>query len=288
MKSLKKLLILFMVIFCISMINVTSVFAEESTEITPAEDFKFRYMWFSGDSANKMIILDKYVGDEDVEKIVIPETYMDNGVERKVVEVGYECFSGLTNLKSITLPSTITAIGTESFKNCTSLEKVEGLVECDGFFIGKRAFTGCTSLNEFPIYENVEYDVWAYAFENTPWYENLVENDTDNIIMIGTTIVDMNDCSGDVKIPENATKIVNSAFCQDEEGEVPTINHNITSVYIPSKLDDIENFYPIEYSKNLKSVTVAEGNEVFYSENGILFENSIFTVKYFISFSYCN
>lgn len=56
----------------------------------------------------------------NLEKIVIPEEH--NGA--KVTKIAEDGFKNLENLKSISIPDTVTIIGARAFENCTSLKSV--------------------------------------------------------------------------------------------------------------------------------------------------------------------
>ena len=82
------------------------------------------------------------------------------------------CFYGCTNLKEITLPSSLTTInnGSESgqsgaFFGCTSLTNVGGMENL--VTIGRYAFRGCTSLAQDIDLPNAEGTIGVMAFYNT-------------------------------------------------------------------------------------------------------------------------
>ena len=80
--------------------------------------------------------------------LTIPEkiTYFHAGEEReaKVTSIhGYNNIQG-SNIVEVTLPSTVTYIGEETFYNCSSLTQINGLSNC--YRIGRRAFDSCKSL----------------------------------------------------------------------------------------------------------------------------------------------
>lgn len=62
-------------------------------------------------------------------------------IEEGITTIGYGCFSGCTNLKTVKLPSTLTSIGESAFAN-TSIEG-ETLVIDKVTSIGKAAFDSC-------------------------------------------------------------------------------------------------------------------------------------------------
>ena len=80
--------------------------------------------------------------DED---LWIPET-SPNG--ETVVRVATGAFAENVELKTLTIPATVTRIDNEAFKGCTRLQAVYG---CESLkAIGKQAFRYCAALAEFP------------------------------------------------------------------------------------------------------------------------------------------
>lgn len=142
-------------------------------------------------------------------------------------------FSGFTELESITLPSTVTSIGSWTFKDCTSLTDVnlnDGLET-----IGGRAFWGCTSLETITIPESV-IEIGEYAFGNCTALATLVVPGNVSVLSTGLcygcevlTDLELNDglieiqdkvvyhCSEltEVTIPNTVTTIAEKAFYSD-------------------------------------------------------------------------
>ena len=77
--------------------------------------------------------------------IVIPEKIAD----LPVTAIGFGAFYGLSSLKSITLPDSLTVIDTAAFYNCSSLTGVD--IPASVTTIGDNAFFGCSSLTEITI-----------------------------------------------------------------------------------------------------------------------------------------
>ena len=84
------------------------------------------------DGWNKTLTLDMYISEcyEYISNItitndfVIPE-YIDYKNERyKVTEIHEYAFKGLTNLTSVTIPSSVTKVGENAFSGCTALKNV--------------------------------------------------------------------------------------------------------------------------------------------------------------------
>ena len=56
--------------------------------------------------------------------VVIPESVTYQYSTYSVVSIRYRAFSDCTNLKSVSIPNTITAIGDEAFRNCSELTSI--------------------------------------------------------------------------------------------------------------------------------------------------------------------
>ena len=99
--------------------------------------------------------------DTTIDELVIPNTIIKNGIERKVVEIDEQAFLGLENLKSVTIPSNVKIIDSKAFKQCKQLTNVNlsaGLVT-----IGGSAFTECDSLKSVVLPSTVK-TIHMYAF----------------------------------------------------------------------------------------------------------------------------
>lgn len=97
-------------------------------------------------TVNKLIIIGR-ISSTDLLKIrTMPALYILN-MENATIErntIASNAFSGIKNLLSITLPSTITSIGTGAFENCSGLIYV--IFTSDNTSIGSSAFANCTGL----------------------------------------------------------------------------------------------------------------------------------------------
>ena len=70
-----------------------------------------------------------------------------------VVEIEKDGFRGCSKLESITIPNSVTSIGTLAFHLCVSLKNVE--IPNSVTSIGSYAFAGCTSLETIVIPDSV-------------------------------------------------------------------------------------------------------------------------------------
>ena len=80
-----------------------------------------------------------------LEEIVIPKKH--NGLT--VVKIADEGFADCKNLKSITIPDSVTSIGSSAFSGCSGLTSIT--IPNSVTSIGYRAFYGCTSLTSITL-----------------------------------------------------------------------------------------------------------------------------------------
>ena len=88
-----------------------------------------------------------YNGNAD--NVVIPKTY--KGLPVKIIEDS--AFNCQTRLKSVTIPNSVTSIGSSTFSGCTGLTSIT--IPDRVTSIGERAFRGCTGLTSITIPNNV-------------------------------------------------------------------------------------------------------------------------------------
>ncbi len=79
----------------------------------------------------------------------IPETLPYNGINYRVVSIGYDAFSDCKELTSITIPNSVTSIGEYAFYKCSGLTSVT--IPNSVVYIGNGAFSNCSNLTSFTI-----------------------------------------------------------------------------------------------------------------------------------------
>ncbi|MCD8039354.1 MAG: leucine-rich repeat domain-containing protein [Lachnospiraceae bacterium] len=82
-----------------------------------------------------------------------------------VTAIADSAFEYNTSITKVTLPSTITSIGSSEFSECTNLSEVDGLSELNITSIEDSTFYGCTSLASIDIPDSVA-SFGEYAFQN--------------------------------------------------------------------------------------------------------------------------
>lgn len=116
--------------------------------LTKAEIVLIDGLYYSLGSTTAQVVKDQ-TSDKSVYSayttITIPASVTYNNYTYPVTSIGTSAFEALTNLQSVTLPSSITAINTDAFYGCTKLGSVnlpEGLTA-----INLRAFYNCNLTN---------------------------------------------------------------------------------------------------------------------------------------------
>ena len=132
-----------------------------------AETVKIGNLYYSLSATTAQVVNDQS-SDKSVYKdytsVTVPASVTYNNYTYPVTSIGTSAFEGLTNLQSVTLPTSVTTIGTDAFYGCTKLGSVnleEGLTT-----INLRAFYNC-NLTEITIPSTVT-SIGNSAFKGNP------------------------------------------------------------------------------------------------------------------------
>ena len=160
-----------------------------------------------------------YNGNAD--NVVIPKTY--RGIPVK--EIKDSAFNCQTRLKSVTIPNSVTSIGSSTFSGCTGLTSIT--IPDRVTSIGERAFRGCTGLTSITIPNNVT-SIGTEAFRGCTGLTS---------VTMGNSVTSIGDsafkgCSGltSMTIPDGVTSIGNSAFYGCNGLTSVTIPDSVTSI----------------------------------------------------------
>ena len=194
---------------------------------------------------------------------------------RKSIPYGI-CYSAI-NLNKVTIPGTVTEIGSEAFSGCTSLDKIalpETLTK-----IGSSAFSGCTSVINVSIPKTVT-TIGDYSFQDCTSLESVVieANSKKGFeTVIGQSA--FNGCKSltSITIPGNVTSIGKYAFsnCNDLIAKVYNnstgltycknnkINYRIIGSFNKAHNIEVQNgtCTNIDESTELKVNELKEGND---------------------------
>ena len=170
-----------------------------------------------------------------------------NGYE--VTAIGDGAFENMDALVEVYLPDSVISIGARSFRNCTSLQHIEG----DGVTeIGEEAFYNCIALRDFSFGKQKEYQVKVMnnAFYNVPALEST--DDREGLMDITVSQNSGGEGSeggeggeGSEEIPSFAGNLyLGSVTYEEGITRIPAGNHYgnllLASVYLPRSLRSIE------------------------------------------------
>ena len=214
--------------------------------VAGAENVEINGIWYELASAGKWArVIQKpnyeyYKGSVD-----IPESVTYGGTEYRVEIIESSAFRGCNELTSITIPNSISNIGSYAFQGCTGLTSITipnrvsdisnyAFSGCTGLTsitipssvktISDHAFYGCTSLTSISI-PNSLTKIGDNAFSGTGWYND----HPDGIMYLGNWLIGYKGetLTGHWSIPEGIIGIAGSAF-KDCSG--------ITSLTIPNSV----------------------------------------------------
>ncbi len=192
---------------------------------------------------NGTITITKYTGSGGA--ISIPDTIND----LPVTSIGYEAFGYCTNLTSVTIPNSVTSIGTMAFHGCTltSITIPNSVTN-----IGSIAFGGCKNLISVTIPSSV-ISIKEAAFSQCPSLTNVMI--LDGVISIGRLAFSGCTNLANITIPNSVTGIGSRAF---------TGCSSLVSISIPDGVTEIPHgtdlFGMFSRCTSLTNVTI--GNSV--------------------------
>ena len=211
-----------------------------------------------------------------------------------VTTIGLHAFRDCRNLKSITLPDSVTEIEDEAFKNCRYLKSVtlpDGLTT-----LGEQAFAHCLALDEIVLPDGLNeigtsafYDCTALKTVSLP----------DDLTVLGAGAFKACTALTDVRLPDSLTEIGNYAFSECTaltDVRLPeglaligngTFNgcRSLTDIVIPDGVTSIveDMFYGCDTLKSItipESITVIGANAFFgcYALTNVILPDNITTI----------
>ena len=145
--------------------------------------------------------------DKNISLLNIPSRVTYNGYTLPVTSIGVGAFANYTNIKSVTIPNSVTRICDQAFYGCTGLTSItipNSVTEIRGW-----AFYGCTGLTLITIPNSVTSILWGAFCRCTGLTSVTIPN---SVTEIGSSAFE--GCTGltSVTIGNKVTNICGSAF----------------------------------------------------------------------------
>jgi hypothetical protein len=213
--------------------------AKVKTKVPDGKEEEYGFLWtdnwvgedgyvrFALDSDNAYMTGICKKGKKPSGAVKIPATFTYDGVKYKVVKIGGTGRSAFCDNKKITsveIPSTITEIRADEFRNCSKLKTVTISKKAKLRVIGDFAFYGCTSLKE--IHVNAE-TVGKETFGQCSSLEKVTFGD--NVKAIGESAFESTAIKS-IDFGKNITTIGSHAVQLCEQLEEITIGENVTTL----------------------------------------------------------
>lgn len=246
-----------------------------------AEKVEIDGMWYNlipkakvAELTNQRSGVGTYSGD-----IIIPESVTYNSVEYRVVAIN-SAFSNCTNLTSVSIPNSVTTIGSNAFYKCTALTSIT--IPNSVIIIDYAAFQQCTGLATISIPNNVT-SIGTSAFQNCT---NLTSITIPNsVTKIGSSAFAYCSSMTSITIPNSVTNIDYSTFSGCS---------SLSSVSIPNSVTSIGR-EAFRYCSNLTSLSIPNSvitiDDYAFSEcsslNSLTIPNSVTTIGA-AAFGYCS
>ena len=195
--------------------------------------------------------------------IVIPSKVIYQSKTYTVTGIEESAFYSCEGLTSITLPNSITTIGNWAFSLCenlTSLELPNSITT-----IGDGVFNYCSSLKSLTLPNSITA-IGYYAFRSC-WFLRSITLPNSLTSIVKSAFQNCNHLTS-ITLPNSITSIGESAF----EG-----CSSLTSITLPNSITSI-GYYAFSACSNLENIFVADGNTMFSSIDGVLYDKDASTL----------
>lgn len=249
---MKKILSLALAVIVLA--TTLSVSAYDFTAIVAEGDYE--YIVENGEA-----IISEYIGSDS--EVTIPSTL--GGFP--VTEIYDSSFGYKSFITKIVIPEGVKRIGKGTFQRCTAVSEI--VIPNSIEVIDDAAFVYCSSLTNISFPEK-KIEIGGRVCQNSAYYNDKA-NWENSSLYIGKHYVDTDvNFAGNIDIKEGTLTVSRHAFEYCDYVFQVTIPASV--VYIGST--------PFDQAKNLTSVIVAEGNEVYYSDSNCIIDKETKTLLY--------
>ena len=239
----KKLLWLLLLAVCVVIFPLTAKETKAETE----GDWEFSY-FYPG------VSIEAYNGTD--ENVVVPEK-----LGGKDVVAIHNAFRENENVKTVKLPSSVTAIERGVFSGCTSLTEIT--IPSSVTYIESETFSGCTSLSKITIPSSVT-NIGKEAFAGTKWLSD--KQKANPYVVINGILIDVSKAGTNLNIPATVKEI----SCD--------IPKNVVSVTLPSSITSIgdgafsgcTSLETIEIPETVESMKISSFTDTKWLENNLV------------------
>ena len=239
----KKLLWLLLLAVCVVIFPLTAKETKAETE----GDWEFSY-FYPG------VSIEAYNGTD--ENVVVPEK-----LGGKDVVAIHNAFRENENVKTVKLPSSVTAIERGVFSGCTSLTEIT--IPSSVTYIESETFSGCTSLSKITIPSSVT-NIGKEAFAGTKWLSD--KQKANPYVVINGILIDVSKAGTNLNIPATVKEI----SCD--------IPKNVVSVTLPSSITSIgdgafsgcTSLETIEIPETVESMKISSFTGTKWLENNLV------------------
>ncbi|MDE5771761.1 MAG: leucine-rich repeat protein [Ruminococcus sp.] len=142
-----------------------------------------------------------------------------------VKNIGAFAFCYCKGLTTVNIPDSVEHIGLDTFGFCSSLKSIK--LSDNLTSIGDYAFYGCSNLTSIEIPKSLT-KIGSFAFYRTLWLEE--KRQENPLVIVNEILIDGENCSGDISIPDGVKTIGYSAFAGNSDLISITIPDSVTSI----------------------------------------------------------
>ena len=240
-------------------ITIPFVGAKAGVKSNAMYQYPFGYI-FGTSSYDGSVATKQYYYSDNINSATFSTYYIPSSLKYVTVTCGsilYGAFSGCSGLTSVTIPDSVTSIGSSAFSGCSGLTSIT--IPNSVRSIDSSAFSGCTGLTSVTIPDSVR-SIDSSAFYGCTGLTSVTI--PDSVRSIGSSA--FYNCTGltSVTIGNGVTSIGSSALCGCTGLTSVTIGKSVTDIGISA-------FYNCS---GLTKILVANGNAKYHSAGNCLIE----------------
>ena len=169
-----------------------------------------KYKIYNDDNDGKYASIISF--NDSIIDVIIPESISFESQIIPVKKIDEDAFKNNSKIRSITIPSSVTTIGSSAFSGCSNLITVTISENSQLTSIGNEAFSYCSSLTSIYIPDSVT-TIGSYAFSDCSNLATVTFGENSQLTSIDFRAFDGCSSLTSIYIPDSVTTIGTSAFC---------------------------------------------------------------------------